>query len=143
MRDQIDGEIERSNTGDRSDREAAHDAPASGGELLPIQREILSVDASALFGGDRKGEDGALNFGSRRLNGLASLLGQRAGKLFFALRHERDNLTKNALALKGAPANAKLKEGTSLLRRRRYLSIPEQGRWLASRNSGAVWRRGR
>ncbi len=38
-----------------------------------------------------KGEDGALDFGARGLDGLAGFLGEGAGKFFFALRHGRGN----------------------------------------------------
>ena len=62
------------------------------------------MDPSALFGRDRESEDGALDFRARGFDGLASLLRESAGKLFFALDHERDDLTQDALALEGGQA---------------------------------------
>ena len=64
---------------------AAHDAPAAGGGFLPVERKIFAVDASAFFGGDVEGKDGALDFDARGFDGLSGFLGESAREFFFAL----------------------------------------------------------
>ena len=83
---------------------AAHDAPASGGEFLPVQGKILAINARAFLGGDAESEDGAFDFCARRLDGLAGFLSEGAGEFLLALGHERDNLAKDALAFEGGQA---------------------------------------
>ena len=92
------GKIKGSDSGDRSQREAAHDAPASGGELLPVERQILAVDPGALLGGDIEGEDGALDLGAGSLDGLARFLRHGAGKFLFALGDVLRHPPQNTLA---------------------------------------------
>ena len=99
--DEIDGEVKWRDAGDRAQRKAAHDAPAAGGELLPIERKEFAIDASAFFSGNVESEDGALDFDARGFDGLAGFLRQGTGKFFFALGHERGNPTQNALTFKG------------------------------------------
>ncbi len=101
---EVDGEIERRDAGDGAERETAHDAPASGGGFLPVEREIFTVDAGALFGGDVEGEDGALDLGTGGLDGLARFLREGAGEFFLALRHEGCDLAEDALALERGQA---------------------------------------
>ena len=67
VRDQVQRKIERRDPGDRSERKAAHNAPASGGEFLPVEGKEFAVDARGLFGRDVEGEDGALDFDARSL----------------------------------------------------------------------------
>ena len=74
VRHQIQRKIEGSDPGDRPQRKAPHDAPASSGELLPVEWQVLAVDPRALFGGNLKGKDGALDFGARGLDRLARFL---------------------------------------------------------------------
>ncbi len=100
MRHQVQREIKRSDSGDRPQREAAHNAPASGGELLPVERQILSVEPRALLGGNVEGEDGALDLGARGLDGLACLLRHGAGKFLFALGNVFRHSPQYALAFK-------------------------------------------
>ena len=85
VRHQIQGEIKGSDSGNRPQREAAHNAPASGGKLLPVERQILAVNPRALLGGNVEGEDGALDLGARGLDRLARLLRHGAGKFLLAL----------------------------------------------------------
>ena len=96
--DEIDREIEWRDAGDGAEREAAHDAPASGGGFLPVEGKIFAVDASAFLGGDVKGEDGAFDFDARGLDGLAGFLGEGAREFFLALDHESGDLAQDALA---------------------------------------------
>ena len=99
--DEIDREIKWSDAGDGTERETADDAPASGGEFLPVERKEFAVDAGALFGGDVEGKDGALDFDARGLDGLAGFLREGAREFFLALGHGRGDLAQNALALEG------------------------------------------
>ena len=78
MGHEIDGEIERSNTGHRAERKAANDAPASSGKFLPIQGKELAIDAGALLGGNVKSEDGTVDFDARSLDWFSGLLGEGA-----------------------------------------------------------------
>ena len=102
--DEVDGEIKGRDAGDGAEGKAAHDAPASGGEFLPVERKKFAVDASALFGGHVEGKDGALDFRARGLDGLAGFLRESAGEFFFALGDGGGNAAKNALALEGGQA---------------------------------------
>src|SRR5262249_49862382 len=106
----VNREIEWSDAGDRADGEASYDAPAPGGELLPVEGKIFAVDASAFLGGYVEGEDGAIDFDARGLDGLAGLLRECAGKFFFAFGHERGDLTENSLSFEGGEA-ARCAEG--------------------------------
>ena len=99
VRDQIDREIKGRDAGDGAEREAAHDAPASGSGFLPVEREIFAVDAGTFLGGDVEGEDGALDFSAGGLDGLAGFLREGARELLLALRHVRRDLAEDALAL--------------------------------------------
>ena len=83
--DEVDGKIKRRDSGDRAERETAHDAPAAGGGFLPVERKVFAVDASALFRGNVESEDGALDLGARGLDGLAGFLREGAGEFFLAL----------------------------------------------------------
>jgi hypothetical protein len=101
---EIDGEIKRRDAGDGAERETADDAPAAGGEFLPVEREIFAVDASGFFGRHVESEDGALDFGAGGFDGLAGLLRESAGKFFLALGHGGGNAAEDALALEGGQA---------------------------------------
>ena len=98
--DQIDRKIERRDAGDRAERETAHDAPAPGGELLPVEREIFAGDARAFLSGDVEGEDSALHFGARAFEGLAGFLCDGAGEFFLALCDVGGDSTQYTLTLK-------------------------------------------
>ncbi len=99
MSHQIQREIEWSDPGNRSQREAAHNAPASGSKFLPVERQVLAVNPSALLGGNIKGEDGALDFSPCSLDRLSRFLRHGAGKFLFALRDVLRNPAQHALAL--------------------------------------------
>ena len=77
---------------------AAHDAPASGGELLPVERQILAVNPRALLGGNVESKDGALDLGTRGLDRLARLLRHGAGKFLLALVDVLRHPPQHALA---------------------------------------------
>ena len=102
--DQVDGEIKRGDAGDRTDWKTPYDAPASGGVFLPIQGDVLSINAGAFLGRHAKGEDCAFHFGTRGFDGLTGFLGESAGELFLALCHERNDLAKDPLAFEGGQA---------------------------------------
>ena len=74
MGHQIQREIERGDARDRTQRKALHDTPAASGELLPVERQVLAIDARAFFRRDCKCEDGALDFRARRFDGLTRFL---------------------------------------------------------------------
>ncbi len=102
--DEVDREIKRRDAGDGAERKAAHDAPAAGGEFLPVERKKFAVDAGAFFGGNVESKDGALDFDTRGFDGLPRLLGESSGKFFLALGYGSGNSTENALALEGGQA---------------------------------------
>ena len=104
MRHQIDRKIKGRDASDGTDREAAHDAPSSGGGFLPVERKVVAIYPGGLFGGDVEGEDGALDFGARGLDGLAGFLRESAGELLFAFGHGRGNATEDTLALESRKA---------------------------------------
>ena len=83
---------------------AFHDAPASGGELLPVERKVFAVDAGGLFGGDVENKNSAVHFDARQLDGLARFLRQGAGEFFFAIVNAGRNLAQNSLPLEGGQA---------------------------------------
>ena len=83
----------------RAEREAAHQAPAPGGGLQRVERNVLAVDARALFGGDLEGVDGAVHLDARGLDGLGGFLADGAGKLLAPRRNAVGNLAQNAGAL--------------------------------------------
>ena len=60
---------------------AAHNAPAPGGKLLPVEGQVLAVNSRALLGGNIEGEDGALDFGPRSLDRLARLPAPWCGQI--------------------------------------------------------------
>ena len=99
MGDEVDGEIERRDSGDGAEREPAHDAPAASGEFLPVEGKDFAVDARAFLGGDVEGEDGALDLDARAFDGLAGFLREGAGKFILALRHGGGDSAENALTL--------------------------------------------
>ena len=101
MRDQVQGEIEGCNTGDGAKRETFDDAPASGGRLLPIQRQIFAIAAHRLFGGDVERKDCAIHFGASTLDRLARFQCNRVGKFFFAIANPDSDLAQHSLALEG------------------------------------------
>ena len=80
------GKLNGRDPGDRSEWEATDDAPAPGSELLPVQRQVFAVDASAFFRRHIEGEDRAFNLGTGRLDWLARFLRDGVGKLFLAMR---------------------------------------------------------
>ena len=104
MGHQVDGEIERRDAGDRTDGKAPHDSPSSGGVLLPIEGNVLAINARAFLGGDAESEDCAFHFCPRRFDGLAGFLSEGACEFLLALGHERNNLAKDPLAFEGGQA---------------------------------------
>src|SRR5581483_12490900 len=99
--DQIEGKIKRCNAGDRAERKAAHDAPAAGGELLPIERQELAVNSGALLGCHVERKNGALNFGSSSLDRLSGFLRQGTSELLLALGNALRDAAQHALAFEG------------------------------------------
>ena len=101
MRDEVQWKIKRSDARDRAERIAPHDAPASGGKLLPIEGKIFAVDTRSLFGGNVEDKDGAVHFNARQLDGLASLLDYGLGEFFSALGDGYGHAAKHALPFEG------------------------------------------
>src|SRR5208282_3904545 len=101
VRDQVQGKIEGRNPGDRAQRKTFDDAPASGGRLLPIQRQIFAVAANRFFRGNVERKDGTVNFHASALDGLARFQRNRGGKLFFAIVNADRDLAQHSLALEG------------------------------------------
>ena len=81
---EIQRKIEWRDSGDRSNGESANNSPATGGELLPIERKVFARNSCGLFSRDNKCENSALDFDARLLKRLAGFLRQRAGKIFFS-----------------------------------------------------------
>src|SRR6266545_2583537 len=108
MGQQIQREIERGDARDRTERKALHDTPAASGELLPVERQVFAIDARAFLRRDCKCEDGALDFRTRRLDGLTRFLAQRAREFFFPLRDPFGNPPQHPLPLerRQAPGSA-------------------------------------
>src|SRR5690242_8291505 len=98
MSHQIQGEIKRGNSGDRSKWEAAYDAPPSGGELLPVEGKVLAVNSGALLGGYVACEDGTLHLSTRGLDRLARLLGDGAGEFLLPFGKVLGDAPEHALA---------------------------------------------
>ncbi len=101
VRDQVQGEIKRRDAGDGPKRKTFDDAPAPGGRLLPIERQVFAIVANRFFGGDVEGENGAINFGAGALDGLARFESDGVGKLFFAIMDAGRDLAQNSLAFEG------------------------------------------
>ena len=101
MRDQVQRKIERRDARDRAEGKALHDAPASRGKLLPIEGQILAVNARGLFGRDVEDEHRAVHFDARQFDRLAGLLRDGAGEFVTALRNRLRHTPQHALALEG------------------------------------------
>ncbi len=97
---QVQRKIKGSDSGNRPQREAAHNAPAPGGKFLPVERQVFAVNPRALLGGDIEGEDGAFHLGARGLDRLARFLRHGAGKFLLALGDVLRHPPQHALAFK-------------------------------------------
>src|SRR5580698_4415850 len=104
VRYQVQGKIKRSDASYWAKGETFDNAPASGGGLLPIQRQIFSVAANRLFGGNVESKNSTVDFVASALDGLARFQRQRAGKFFSAIVNAGRNLAQNSLTLKGGQA---------------------------------------
>ena len=101
MRDQVQGEIEGLNA-NGAKRKTFDDAPASGGRLLPIQRQIFAIAANGFFfGGDVERKHCAIHFGPSTLDGLARFQCNRVGKFYLRCAEYRCDLAQHSLALEG------------------------------------------
>ncbi len=85
MRHQVQREIEWSNSRNWSKWKAFLDAPASGRELLPIERQILSANSRRFFSSNGKRKNRAIDFRSRRLDRFSRLESNAARKFFTAI----------------------------------------------------------
>src|SRR5205085_11857789 len=98
-------EIERRNSGNRTQGKAAHQAPTSGGKLLPVERNVFAINPSALLGCDVESKNGAFDFSARRLNRFSRFLSHGAGKLFFTFCDALRYTSQNSLALEGGQSS--------------------------------------
>src|ERR1700722_12689563 len=96
---QLQGKIKWSDARDGTERVTLYDAPASCGELLPIEREVFSINAGGLFGGDVEGKDGAVDFDARQLDRLPGFLDNGSGKFIAPLGNRRPHPSQHTLAL--------------------------------------------
>src|SRR5439155_12012730 len=97
--DQVQRKIKRCNPGKGTQRRAPHDPPSSGGELLPVERQVLAINPRALFRRYRECKNRAFNCGSRGLDRLACFLRQSAGKFLLAFRNRMCHAAEHPLAL--------------------------------------------
>ena len=74
MADQVEGEVERGNRGDRSDREALDQSDGAGAGGVEVQRFVSTPEALDLLRGQREHADGAGDFGARIADWLAGAI---------------------------------------------------------------------
>src|SRR4029077_4582746 len=73
-------------------------------KFLPVEREILAVDARGLFGRHIENEHSPVPFDARQLDGLAGFLGDGAGEFLPAFGNGLGNAAQHALPLEGRQA---------------------------------------
>src|ERR1700674_573983 len=101
MGDQVQREIEGRDSSDRTKRESAHEAPASGSKFLPVERNEFAIDPGTLLGCDSESKDGTLDLSARRLDRLTRFLSHGAGQLFFTIKDALGYTAKYSLPLEG------------------------------------------
>src|ERR1700757_3238927 len=109
MRYQVQRKIKGCDSCDRPERKSTDDSPAAGGVLLPVERQVLPVNPGALFGRNREGKDGALDFGPSLLDGLSGFLTKSAGELFLSFGDAFRNAPQDALTFESWQAARRAK----------------------------------
>src|SRR5205807_1140733 len=100
--DQVQREIERSDTEDHAAREAAgHGEPADAAGVGVEALRVTAVEAAGLLGGPAEDGDGTADLASRPLDRLAVLGGDEPGYLLTALREPLRDVVEGGCAYMG------------------------------------------